>query len=62
MNKLILLQKIPFYEDLDCLELAIQGNCKKFISLTCVQNLITEIWNGEVNVKGGFKGSLKVIY
>ncbi len=60
MNGVILLQKVPYYEDLNSLEIAIQGDCLKFISLSCVQTLITSVWNGEIASKGGFAGTLKV--
>jgi len=56
----ILLQKVPYYEDLNCLDLAIQGNCLKFISLSCVQTLITSVWNGEIASKSGLLGTINV--
>lgn len=40
----VLLQKIPYY-DRNCLEIADEGYCLKFVSLSPVQNLITFIWS-----------------
>ena len=60
MNGVILLQKVPYYKDLNALEMAIQGNCLKFISLSCVQTLITSVWNGDIASKEGFIATFKV--
>lgn len=60
INGIILLQKVPYYDDLDCLEMAVEGGCLRFISLSCVQTLITHIWNGDIALKEGFKASLRV--
>lgn len=59
INGIILLQKIPYY-NLDCLQLAVEANCLEFISLSTVQNLLTEIWHGRIEIKSGFKASLNV--
>ena len=37
-NGVLLLQKVPYYK-LNCIELAAQADCKKFIALSPVQNL-----------------------
>ena len=60
INGIILLQKIPYY-DLNCLQLAVEAKCLKFISLSTVQNLLTEIWNGRIETRGGLNGTLKVL-
>ena len=59
MNSIILLEKIPIYK-MDCLQMAVKAKCLKFVSLPAVQNLITEIWNGNMSSKSGFKGNLKL--
>ena len=59
VNGVVLLQKIPYY-GLNCLQLAVEAKCLKFISLSTVQNLLTEIWNGRVETKSGLKGFIKV--
>lgn len=60
VNGVVLLQKIPYYE-LNCLQIAVEAKCLKFISLSTVQNLLTEIWNGRIETKSGLKGRIKVI-
>ncbi len=59
-NSVLLRQKSPYY-NLDCLELAFEGGCMNFFSLTPVQNLLTDIWNGNSEVQVGFKACLRVI-
>jgi hypothetical protein len=56
----ILLQKIPHY-GLDCLELAEEAKCLRFLSLYSVQNIITDIWHGKIEQKRGFKAIIAVI-
>lgn len=46
---------------LNCLELAVIGKRMKFVSTTLVQNLLTEIWNGNVINKTDIKSRLKVL-
>lgn len=36
---------------LNCLEMAVIGNRKKFVATELVQNLLTQIWNGKVTSK-----------
>ena len=61
INGIILQQKVPYY-GLDCLQMAVEAKCMKFISLSSVQNLLTDIWNGKIENKAGIKGSVKVVY
>jgi hypothetical protein len=58
INGVILLRKIPFY-NLDCLQMAVEANCEKFVALSSVQNLLTDIWNGKVVYKAGIKAGIK---
>jgi hypothetical protein len=58
LNGIVLLQKVPYY-NMDCLQLAVEAGCLRFISLGSVQNLITDIWNGKIEPKNGLKASLK---
>lgn len=58
-NGIILLQKIPYY-NLDCLQMAVEAECMDFLSLPSVQNLLTDIWNGKIENKPGFKSKFKV--
>lgn len=60
MNGIILLQKISYYSNLDCLKMAVEANCLKFISLPAVQNLITSVWDGQVIYKPNFTFRFKV--
>ncbi|CAF0758789.1 unnamed protein product [Brachionus calyciflorus] len=57
INGIILLQKISYY-DLECLRIAVEARCLKFIALPTVQNLLTDIWNGRLEHKDGIKASL----
>lgn len=59
INGVILLRKIPFYK-LDCLQMAVEADCKKFVSLSSCQNLLTDIWYGKIASKSGMKASIKV--
>jgi hypothetical protein len=60
LNSVILLARPPFYKDLDCLEMAIQGKCLNFIAMSSVQTLITNIWNAEIGAIEGFQANVKV--
>ena len=61
INGVILLQKIPYY-NMNCLEMASEARSQRFISVTSVQNLLSEIWFGKVDFKDGFKSNLKVFF
>lgn len=60
INHAILVRKIPGY-NLTCLELAVKAGSLKFISLPTVQNLLHDIWIGNIEIEQDFRGSLKVI-
>ncbi len=59
INSVILLRKIPFY-NLDCLQMAVKADCKRFVALSSVQNLLTDIWCGKISSKTSYKGGFKV--
>lgn len=59
-NDLLFYQKVPYYNNLDCITLALQGSCLKFISVPSVQNLVTKVWDGEVDTKRSVGSHLKV--
>lgn len=59
INGVILLRKIPMF-NLDCLQMAVEADCQKFVSLSSVQNLLTDIWLGKVTSKSGSKATIKV--
>jgi len=61
INGVILLQKIPYY-NMNCLEMASKATSQRFISVTSVQNLLSEIWFGKVDFKDGFESNLKVFF
>jgi hypothetical protein len=61
INGVILLQNIPYY-NMNCLEMASEARSQRFISVTPVQNLLTEIWFGKIDFKDGFKSNLKVFF
>ena len=48
------------YFDLNILEMAELGDCKKFISQPTVQNILTSVWIGQESYKTGLKKTLKV--
>jgi len=52
LNGVILLRRIPFY-GLDCLQMAVEGDCQKFVALSAVQNLLTDIWYGKIEINDG---------
>jgi hypothetical protein len=58
-NGIILEQKIPYY-GIDCLQMAVEANCLNFISMSSIQNLLTNIWNGKILDRSGIKGNIKV--
>jgi len=58
-NGVLLLQRVPYYK-LNCIELAAQADCKKFIAQTPVQCLLNDIWNGKIENKQGVKNQIKV--
>jgi hypothetical protein len=61
MTSILLLQKIPYYNGLDCLQMAVEGECLKFVSQNSVQNLLTDLWNGKITgSKSGFFYYFKV--
>ena len=59
INGVILLRKIPFY-NLDCLQMAVESDCQKFVALSSVQNLLTGIWYGKIVSKSGVKAGIRV--
>lgn len=59
INHVILLRKIPYYNR-SCLELAVDAISLKFISLPAIQNLLNEIWMGNIEIELGLSGKLKV--
>ena len=59
-NGVLLLQNIRYYK-LNCLEMASEADCKKFIALPSVQNIINDIWIGKVQLEIGFKNDIKVV-
>lgn len=42
--------------------MAIHVDCLRFIALPSVHTVITNIWNGEIESKAGFKAFIKVNY
>ena len=58
-NGIILLRVVPYY-GIDSLEMAVEANCKKFVSQASVQILITDIWNSKIDSTDSFKDSFKV--
>ena len=59
MNCVLLLQEIPYYR-MNCLKMANQARCLKFISLPAVQDILDRIWSGRCVIKPGLKGGLEV--
>ncbi len=60
LNGILFSQKVPYYDDLDCITLATQGSCLVFISVPSVQNMLTTVWNGELDYEPALKAKLKV--
>ena len=57
----ILMSKIMYF-NLNILEMAEIGDCKKFISEPTVQNILTSVWLGQESYKTGFIKNLKVSF
>ena len=55
-----LLEKCPVF-GLDCLEIAVAGNCEKFVASNTVQNLLTKLWNGVLISSSGINTKIKAI-
>jgi hypothetical protein len=56
----ILMCKIKYF-NLNILEMAELGDCKKFISQPTVQNILTSVWLGQESYKTGFTKTFKVL-
>lgn len=60
VNGAILLRKIPYYR-YDSLQIAFEARCMNFLSHRAVQNLLTDIWFGQVTQKSNYSFQLKMI-
>jgi hypothetical protein len=56
----ILMCEIKYF-NLNILEMAELGDCKKFISQPTVQNILTSVWLGQESYKTGLTKTLKVL-
>ncbi len=54
-----LLEKVSVF-GLDCVEMAVIGNCQKFIATKTVQNLLTKLWNGVLISKSDLGSKIRV--
>ena len=59
LNCVLLLQDIPHY-GMNCLKMANQAKCLKFISLQIVQDILDRIWNGRCENQRGVTGIINV--
>ncbi len=50
INDVILLRVVPYY-NIDLLEMAVEGDSKKFVSHPSIQDLLTNIWHGNLVLK-----------
>lgn len=50
---------MPYY-GIDTLEMAVEADCKKFVSQASVQKLLTDIWYGRVLKAADMKMNFKV--
>jgi hypothetical protein len=55
----ILMSKITYF-NLNILQMAEIGDCKRFISQPTVQNILTSIWLGQESYKTGYRKTIKV--
>jgi len=39
--------------------MAVEGDCQKFVALSAVQNLLTDIWYGKIEINDGLQGKLQ---
>ena len=59
MNYHLMKSKVPFL-NCDLLDFAVQCECRYFIALSSIQNVITELWYGQLIHKAGTRFRLKV--
>ena len=59
-NGIVLLRIVPYY-GIDSLKMAVEANCKKFVSQPSVQVLLTDIWNAKIDFKTSGVAALSVI-
>jgi len=62
MNYHLMKTKVPFFQNCELLEFAVQCECKNFVALESIQNVITELWYGQLIHKAGTRFRLKVKY
>lgn len=60
MNCVIMQNNIPFILNCDCLNFAVECECKRFVALGSVQNVITELWYRKLIHKAGTRFKLRV--
>ncbi|KAL3307453.1 Transient receptor putative cation channel subfamily M member 2 [Cichlidogyrus casuarinus] len=51
---MLVYRKLKFYGDTSAIRLAARGECIRFMSHPCCQDLLSEVWMGELSIKNGF--------
>ena len=58
-NAVLMNAKVPFLKT-DCLDFAVKCECRRFVALPSIQNVITKMWYRKIVVKTGSSFKLKV--
>jgi hypothetical protein len=58
MNSVLMTAKIPFLKT-DCLDFAVKCECRRFVALPSIQDVITKMWYRKIVHKTGSSFKLK---
>lgn len=56
----VLLKRNKETDDINCFEMAVEGDCKLFLSSPTVQNVLTDMWYNKTIQKSSFKNEAMV--
>lgn len=59
LKQYMLLKKTPFF-NMNCLQMAVESESYKFVSLPVVQDLFNEIWYGKIKIEKNRYFKIKV--
>ena len=59
-NHVIILSGIKELGDRNCLDFAVKGNHQQFVATSCVQSVITKIWDGFIPPSDSLSTQIKV--
>ena len=59
-NEILILSPLELMNQRNSLELAVEGGVLKFLATSCIQNVLTKIWNGILSTEESTLLSFKV--